>query len=290
MRARIAGALLAVSAVAAADAPPPAKDAPAACVNREKTAWRQVRDATADASTLTFCTGDDCWAYHLVAKSVSAIGKLPAGSKPASPEGTATATHAEFCTAPGACKGFDFKLPSPPVNGVSAIMNTEHTLGAVMARGESEAGKPSTVLTFDLVTGKPIKQLRANDVVVLAHGFLIGDDQLYNAKMKRVGKLAVADGGWERIGTTDVLALHDKVKGAVVLQDATTAKVLGRIDLGAADPAEWWTYVVSSDGNRLYAIGSAQDEGTIVVIDVTNKAVVERTSPPVCAKGTRRVN
>lgn len=52
------------------------KEAPAACVNREKTAWRQVRDASVHDKALRFCTGEGCWSYDLVSKEVSAIAKI----------------------------------------------------------------------------------------------------------------------------------------------------------------------------------------------------------------------
>jgi hypothetical protein len=277
-----------------------AKDAPTACVNREKQEWRQVRNAHVDGQTLQYCTGDDCWSYDLVKKKVTAIAKLPVTKPPPTTAGsfsdasgahaTATETHAEFCVAASSCKAFDYKLPDPPINGVYPEMNADHTLGAIVYRPETEAGKKSTVITFDLTAGKQIKQITAGDVNVLPHGFLIGDTALYDAKMKSIGKLAVADGGYEQIGTSDVFALHDKKKGAVVLQDVSTAKILGRIDLGATDPTEWWTFAVSPDGGRLYAIGSAQDEGKIIVIGVANHELLERTTPPPCAAGTHRVN
>jgi len=277
------------------------KEAPTACVNREKTEWRQVRDASVAGNSLHFCTGDDCWSYDLVSKNVTAIANIPVHKPPAQnagsftgPDGkklaTATETHVDFCTAPKSCKGFDYKLPNPAVNGVYPLMNDEHTLGAVMARAETEAGKASTLLLYDLTTGALIKRVAENDVVVLANGFLIGNNRLFSAKMKKIGKLAVADGGWERVGATNVLALHDTKNGTVVLQDASTAKVLARIDLGATDPTEFWTFAVAPDGNRMYAIGSAQDEGKIVVIDTANRALLERTSPTPCAAGTHRVN
>jgi hypothetical protein len=214
MTARLVALVMIVSVTASADT---AKDAPAACVNREKQEWRQVRNAHVEGQTLQYCTGDDCWSYDLVKKKVAPIAKLPPQPRPNATPGkfgdpngahaSATETHAEFCVAAGSCKPFDYKIANPAVNGLYVMMNNEHTLGAVIAQAETEAGKKSTVIAFDLAAGKQIKQITANDATVLPHGFLVEADGLYDAKMKKIGKLAIADGAYEQIGTTDVFAL-----------------------------------------------------------------------------------
>jgi hypothetical protein len=269
----------------------PMTAAPSACVNREKTAWRQVRNAHVEDDALQFCTGDDCWSYDLVKKKVSSIAKLPVMPKPEPPtvDAKATTTHAEFCIAPNNCKAFDYKAPSQEATFVAPDMNAEHTLGAVIFGAETEAGKLPTSIMFDLTAGKQLARLETSDVTILPHGFEI-KNTLYDARMKKIGKLAVPEIAYQRIGQTDVFAQHDNVKGAVVLQDLATAKVLGRVDLGAKNPAEFWTYVAAPEKNRLYAIGSAEDEGRIVVIDIANHALLERTSPTACSPGTHRVN
>jgi hypothetical protein len=269
----------------------PMTEAPSACVNREKQAWRQVRNAHVEGGALQFCTGDDCWSYDLVKKWVSPLAKLPVLPKhgfPAS-DATATETHADFCMAPNNCKAFDYRVANQEVTAVRAFMNDEHTLGAVLLGAETEAGKTPSSILFDLTSGKEITRVRTLDVTILHRGFLIANT-LYDAKMKKLGKLAIPDIAYEEIGTTDVVAERDEKKGAVVLQDLATAKVLGRIDLAAKDPSAFWTYVVSPDAITLYAIGSGLDEGTIVAINVPNREVHERTSPTVCRPGTHRVN
>ena len=281
--------------------PPPAAEATSPCVNREKTEWRQVRDAAIEGDALRYCTGDDCWSMKLAGKDVAPIAKLPVSKRRLPQSGTfadargavlatATETHVEFCpSGPSSCKKFDFKFANPPANGVFPVMNEEGTLGGVMYRGESEASQPSFVLTYDLARGKLIKQLKARDVEVLGHGFVI-DDVLYTAAMKKLGKLAVPDQGWSRVGTSDLLALHDKKQGAIVLQDSATAKVKARVPLELQDRATWFTLVVAPDAARVYAIGSALNEGEVVVIDVASGKIALRTTPTVCAAGTHRVN
>lgn len=299
MNKRAIGLLIVASASSALAQPAP-DEATTPCVNREKIAWRQVRDASLDAKTLRYCTGEDCWSLDLVKKLITPIAMIPV-SKPALGQSgsfvdhgaqlaTATETHVEFCpTGPDACKKFDFKIGNPAVNGVYPVMNDERTLGAVMYRGESEARQPSFVLTYDLTEGKLIKQIKANDVEVLGHGFLI-DDVLYSNKVKKLGKLAVPDQGWIRFAGTDLLVLHDTKRGAIVLQDTTTTKVKARIDLDVKDVTTLFTLVASPDTNRLYAIGSKTDEGEVIVIDVANGQLIMRTTPTICKTGTHRVN
>lgn len=279
----------------------PAAEAASPCVNREKTEWRQVRDAAIEGDALRYCTGEDCWSMKLSGKEVAPIAKLPVSKKRLPQSGTltdargavlatATETHVEYCpTGPASCKKFDFKIANPPANGVFPVMNEEGTLGGLMYRGESEASQPSFVLVYDLQRGKLIKQLKARDVEVLGHGFVI-DDVLYTAALKKLGKLAVPDQGWTRIGTTDLLALHDRKQGAIVLQDATTGKVKARVPLELQDPAIWFTLVAAPDAAHLYAIGSQLHEGEVVVIDVAAGKIALRTTPMVCAAGTHRVN
>jgi len=279
----------------------PVQEATSPCVNREKTEWRQVRDAAIEGQALRYCTGEDCWSLNLASNTVTPIAMIPVSKRRLAQSGslvddkgaviaTATETHVEFCASgPSSCKKFDYKIANPPTNGVFPVMNEERTLGALMYRGESEASLPSFVLTYDLQRGKLIKQLKARDVEVLGHGFVI-DDVLHGAALNKLGKLAVPDQGWTRIGTTDLVALHDKKQGAIVLQDTTTAKVKARIPLALQDHATWFTLVVAPDAARLYAIGSQLNEGEVVVIDVASGKVVVRATPTVCAAGTHRVN
>jgi|GEM_PF-6141844 len=291
---------IALGAATPADAET-AKLASAPCVNREKIAWRQVRDPKLDAKTLAYCTGEDCWTLDLAANTAAAAAKRPASGPRPDGNGkllgdggavlaTATETHASFCpTGPSSCKEFDYKLASPAGGGVFPIMNTEGTLGAVIAHGVSEDGGASYVLTFDLAKGTKIKQLKASQAQVLHSGFVI-DDVLYTAAHKKLGKLATDDHGWERIGTTDLIALHDTKKGAIVIQDGATAKVKARVPLAIEELATWFTLVASPDGAKLYAIGSKTHEGEVVIIDVAAGKVLARATPTACAAGTHRVN
>jgi hypothetical protein len=289
---------LAVTPPAAAET---AKLASAPCVNREKIAWRQVRDPKLDAKTLAYCTGEDCWTLDLATNTAAPAPKRPASGPRADGNGkllgeggavlaTATETHASFCpTGPSSCKELDYKLASAAGGGVFPVMNTEGTLGAVIAHGVSEAGDPSYVLTFDLAKGTKIKQVKASQAQVLHTGFVV-DDVLYSAAYKKLGKLATDDHGWERIGTTDLIAQHDTKKGAIVIQEGATAKVKARVPLAVEDLATWFTLVASADGAKLYAIGSKTHEGEVVTIDVAAGKVLARATPTVCAAGTHRVN
>jgi hypothetical protein len=272
---------------------------PTPCVNRAKDGWRELRDTVVDANSLRFCTGDDCWSMDLASSKIASITTIPA-TKPkhdatgeltdasGSVIATASETHVSFCpSGASSCKAFDYKLANPAVNGVYPTMNDERTLGAVMARGESEAHAPSYALMFDLTTAKLIQKVKADDVTVLGHGFLI-DDVLYSARMKKLGKLAVPDQGWDRIGTTDLLALHDRQRGALVIQDSSTAKVVAKIALQLPDPKTWFTIIPSTDSKQLYVIANQSDEGEVIVVDVASGKVTQRTSPPLCVNGTRR--
>jgi DNA-binding beta-propeller fold protein YncE len=295
---RLPFAALLASTIALAE---PAKEATSPCVNRENIAWRQVRDAKLDGKSLLYCTGEDCWALDLAANTVAAAPRRPASGPRTTESGkltgdggavlaTATESHVSFCPGgPSSCKQFDYKLASPPASGIYPVMNRDGTLGAVIAHGTSEEGGESYVLAFDLAKGKLVKQVSAKQAQVLRTGFVV-DDVFYSAAYKKVGKLAVADHGWEAIAGTDLVALHDTKKGAIVIQDGATAKVKARVPLGVADRETWFTLVSSSDGAKLYAIGSKTDEGEVVTIDVATGKVAGRATPAVCAAGTHRVN
>ena len=282
-----------------------AKPATAPCVNREATAWRQVRDIVLDASSLQYCTGDDCWSFDLATHTVAAVPKRLPLAPPATqdPPGvltdghgttlaTADARHVEFCPrgpeARSRCKSFAFKLPVPPA-AVYPKMNDARTLGAVVVRGEGDHDPPVWLLAFDLTAGKQVGKLEGSWISVLDHGFWVDHETFYSARFKKVGKIAAPDEVWVKLGSTDRIALRDRVKGDIVLQDTTTGKSR-RIPHGAPDPATRFTLVASPDGAMLYAIGSVSDEGEVLVIDVAAAKIVARATPTVCAAGTHRVN
>jgi len=280
----------------------PSKPATTACVNRENTEWRQVRDPILDAKSLQYCTGEDCWSLDFGTTLVSAAPKRPLakrnrpkagelGDQQGKPLATADETHVTFClSGPSSCKSFNYKLANPAVNGVYPLVNDEHTLGAVMARGESEAKQPSFIFLFDLVQGKQIAKVQGREVSVLGHGFLIDETTFYSAAFKKLGKLAGADQAWERLGTSDRIAIHDVKKGGFVIQDAMTGKAQRLIPHNVADRAAWFKFVASPDGTKLYAIGSRTVEGEVLTIDVASNKITNRVTPTVCPAGTHRVN
>lgn len=291
----------------AALADPPA-GAVAPCVNRGGALVRKIHDVALDATTLKFCTGDDCWALDRATNAVTAAPKVPpAPSKPSDPAGmltddtgtilaTADRARVEFCPkgveVKAGCKSFQLAIKTPAA-GVDPAMNAARTLGAVVYRGAAQPDDPnhgpSYVVAFDLVKGKQLGVLRGSDVVVLDHGFIVDSEKLYSAALKPVGKLAAHDEVWVKLGpSTDVIALRDDTTGEAVLQDTRTARVKARIPLGATDKASFFQLVASSDGAMLYAIGSVRDEGNIAVIDVAKRKLVTHASPTVCAPGTMR--
>jgi len=296
-------ALLACATTYTASAEPAVRstEAPSPCVNREDTWWRAVRDPILDAASLQYCTGADCWTLDLAANTVAAAPPRPQVKPLRDRQGELTDRHGtllasagetqvSFCPGgEGTCKVFDYKFADPPVNGVHPVMNDERTLGAVIYRGETEAGAASFVLAYDLVKRRSIGKLAAHEAAVLGHGFLIDETTLYSAAWKKLGTLAARDQAWERLGTTDLLAIHDTARGTFVIQDAATGKVKARIAHGAADKAAWFQFVTSPDGARLYAIGSKADEGVVLIIDVAAGKIVKRATPVACAPGTHRI-
>lgn len=293
------------SFAALADAP---KDAAAPCVNRGGALVRQIHDVVLDAKTLAFCTGDDCWTLDRATNAVAAAPKVtPAPAKPSDPAGTlsdgkgtllavADKKHVEFCPkgvdVKAACKSFKLAIKTPAA-GVDPAMNATGTLGAVVYRGGAEPDDPnygpSYVLAFDLVKGKQLGKLKASDVVVLDHGFVVDSATLYSDAFRPVGKLAAHDEVWIKVGpSTDVIALRDEATGEAVLQETRTGKVKARIPLSAADKTTFFQLVGSPDGAMVYAIGSVGDEGDIVVIDAAQGKLVTHASPKVCAPGTMR--
>src|SRR6185503_19312825 len=198
----IAAAVALLGHSAAADPPVEAK---APCVNRGSPLVRKLHDVALDASTLKFCTGDDCWTLDRATNAVAAAPRAtPAPSKPSDPAGiltdgngtilvTADKLRAEFCPkgveVKAACKTFKLALKTPVV-GVDPAMNAAGTLGAVVYRGAAQPDDrdhgPSYVVAFDLVKGKRIGVLKASDVVVLDHGFVIDSEKLYSAALKPI--------------------------------------------------------------------------------------------------------
>jgi hypothetical protein len=298
----LAAVLVAGPVRAAPDSPAPAvTDAAEPCVNREATWWRAVRDPVLDAGALRYCTGADCWTLDLASNTIAAAPPRPSPPQRRDRAGELTDEHGAvlaaagetqvaFCPGgEGTCQVFDYRFDRPALHGTHPVMNTERTLGAVIHRGDSEAGEPSFVLAYDLVHHRRIGQLRAHDAAVLGHGFLIDETTLYSASLGKLGALAAPDQAWERLGTTSLLALHDTRSGAFVIQDARTGKVKARIAHGVADKAAWFQFVASPDGATLYAIGSKTDEGEVLTVNVAAGKVTRRASPVACAAGTHRI-
>jgi hypothetical protein len=279
------------------------KPSPTACVNREHTEWRQVRDPILDAKALQYCTGNDCWSLDLATAAITSVPRrTPSPMVAGDPAGsltdghgttiaTADDTHAEFCPhgEAASCKSIKYKVAAPAA-AVFPHVNAAFTLGAVFYRGVGDNDVQSYLVAFDLVTGKQLGQIPGENIEVLDHGFLVDQVTLYSAAFKKIGKLAAPDQVWVKLGSTDRIALRDKVKGQILIQDTTTAKVKARIPTGVADRTTFFTLVPTSDGATLYAIGWASDEGEVLVIDVATAKITARLTPPVCAAGTHRVN
>jgi hypothetical protein len=301
MAALVGSLLLAGQSAARAD---PAVPSPAPCVNREAHAWRQVRDVELDDRTLQYCTGDDCWSFDRATHAVSAAAnRLPlAAAPPRDPPGvmtdgrgttlaTADATHVEFC--PGGaggkppCRSFAYKFPKP-VAEVYPKLNDARTLGTVFVIGEGELDPPTWLLAFNLALRKQVGRLEGQAIRVLDHGFLVDDQTFYDARFRKVGTLAAPDEVWIKLGSTDRIALRDREHGEIILQRTTTGKAT-RIPHGA-DPKTRFDLIATPDGATLYAIGSAIDEGEVLVIDVATAKITGRATPAVCAPGTHRVN
>ena len=121
---------------------------PTPCVNRQATAWRQVRDVVLDSRSLQYCTGNDCWSYDLATRMVTASSRrVPlVPSPPSDPPGvltdgngsllaTADDMHVEFCpegaTSKSPCSTFALNVSTPAV-AVYPQMNDAHTLCAVI--------------------------------------------------------------------------------------------------------------------------------------------------------------
>jgi len=275
-------------------------EAPNPCVNPGVLdgARRTLHDATATASKLVFCTGEDCWSLD-VARSVfmttSAVKPAappPAGSPGKSADGRATATPTEvsFCpSGPASCETFTYKFAFQPQNGLHPMINAQGTLGAVIYAGVGEDGEPRYLLTYDLVTGKLIKQfeLKTNHADVFRTSFLF-NHALYSAKGKRLGKLALPTTDISPIPSTDLIALSDPAHASVILQDTATGKAHPRIKLGNRIGID--QLVASPDGARLYAITQGATEGEVFAIDVAANKVVAHVSPPPCVAGTARLH
>ena len=305
MRRRLAPALavLACAVTATASAGPGAAftDAPDPCVNREDHWWRAARDPILDAASLQYCTGADCWTLDLASNTIAAAPSRMEVRPPRDREGERTDGHGtllasagetevSFCPGgEGTCKVFRYRFEHRAVNGVYVTLNAERTLGAVIYRGEEETGAPSYVLTYDLVKMKPIASVEGHDVSVLGHGFLLDGKTLYSAAWKRVGALAAPDQAWERIGKTDLLAIHDRKHGAFLIQDAGTGKVRARIAHGLDKKDASFLFVAAPDGQRLYAVGTVTDEGEVLTIDVAAGKIAKRATPPPCPAGTHRM-
>jgi hypothetical protein len=276
-------------------------DAPDPCVNREDHWWRAARDPILDATSLQYCTGADCWVLDLASNTVAAAPSRPEVRPPRDRDGERTDGHgtllasageteASFCPGgEGTCTVFRYRFENHAVNGVYVTLNTERTLGAVIYRGEEETGAPSYVLTYDLVKRKPIASVEGHDVSVLGHGFLLDGKTLYTAAWKKAGTLAVPDQAWERIGRTNLLAVHDRKRGMFLIQDAATGKVKAQIAHGLDKKDASFLFVAAPDGARLYAIGTVTDEGEVLTIDVAAGKIVKRATPPPCPAGTHRM-
>jgi hypothetical protein len=202
---------------------------------------------------------------------------------------TADAKHVELCPKSKPCKSFPLKLAP---GSVYPLTNDAVTLGTVLhiAGQAGDQDRATTAYAFDIAAGKQLGTMRASYIQPLDHGFLVDQQTLYSAAFKKIGTLATKDEVWVKLGTTDRIALRDDVRGAFVLQDTTTAKVLGRIPTGVADPKTFFTLLATLDGSTVYAIGWSSDEGEIIRIDTKTAKITARVTPTVCAAGTHRVN
>jgi len=284
----------------AALAKPGDTPAPSPCANPgvRDGARRTLHDATATNTALTFCTGEDCWSLDAATAAVTAIPAVKAPAAPAAGDSpgksadgraSATATEVAFCpTGPASCKKFTYKLEFQPQNGLYPMINAPGTLGGVVYAGLSEDGEPSYLLAYDLVAGKLIKQvkLKASQAAVFRNAFLF-DNAFYSAKLKKLGKLAVATTDLDPITGTDLVAMSDDT-GGVIVQDTATGKAHARIKLGKGIGID--QKVLSPDGTRLYVITQAATEGEVFVIDVAKNKVVAHGAPAKCAAGTARVH
>ena len=224
----------------------PLVDATAPCVNSGRGAVRYVRDPILDAKSLRYCTGVDRWSLDLRDQGAvaSAPTRPPARTVPAvdatalftNDKGMSLATVDEThvrrvlyrCKAP--CKTFKFSFSNPATDGMFAFVNAKRTLGAVLYHPDTENGLDSEVIAFDLVAGKQVGRIVAEDVDVLDHGFIVNYVKLSTApRGSRSASLAAPDRVWKPLGSTDVIALRDEVRGEIVIQETTTGKVRVRI-------------------------------------------------------------
>jgi hypothetical protein len=289
------------SLVTSAHARPVEQLAPTPCVNHSVSdhPGRDVHDVTATAAALVYCTGGDCWSLDAASSAIASVASIAPRSQPAIRQGegksadgraTATPTAATFCPSdPASCKTFPYKFAFQPQSGLYPMINAAGTLGAVIYKGLGEDGDPSYVLAFDLVAGKPIKQVTGTSATVYARSFLI-DNAWYSAKLKKLGKLAVTDANADPtpITGTDLVALSDQKRGDLVLQDAATGKALPRIKLGK--DVALVKKQASPDGRRLYVIAEDESayEGEVFIVDVAKHKLVGHVVPTRCAAGTAR--
>jgi DNA-binding beta-propeller fold protein YncE len=278
------------------------KDAPAPCVHRGSAAStvRFVTHVELTATTLDYCTGDDCWSYDLAKRVVTSMPSRAPGPRGSHYDaegeltdgrGTTLATaddkHAEFCPhGVKPCVSIRYDVPIA-VARVYPAMNAAGTLGAVHCIGVGDIDQEGYVVAFDLAAKKELGRLPVHHVRVLDHGFVIGDKYLRDAAFKKVGDLGVADAAWTPLGSTDRIVQLDTKKAEFVVQDTTTAKVLARFATGAA-PGTFYELVVARDAKTVYAIGSTFSEGEVVTIDPVAGKITSRVAPPICAAGTMR--
>lgn len=279
---------------------------PEPCVNRGAGLVRPIRDIELYPGSLQYCTGVDCWSFNLTTRTVAPLpGYLPAAPRAGDPPGefsdghgttlaVADETHVEFCPrgtqVAASCRTFKLKLPVPAA-AVKPELNDLRTLGTVTYRGQGDGDKdpPIWLLAFNLATRKQVAQRQGTWITPLDHGFLVDRETLYSAAFKQVARIAAPDEVWVKLGSTDRIALRDTVKGDVIVQNTMTGKAV-RFSLGARDPTTWYALAASPDGATLYAIGSEQAEGEVLVIDVAKTRVIARATAPVCAAGTHRLH
>jgi len=288
-RALTALALLGTSAVAAPATSP--------CVNPgvRDGARRTLHEASATATALAFCTGEDCWSLDLASSAFKAIPALKPAPPPTDAPGksadgraTATPTEVAFCpSGPASCKKFNYRFAFQPQGGLHPMLNAAGTLGAVIYAGVGEDNEPRYLLTYDLAAGKLLKQieLKSGGADVFRTSFLY-NNALYSTKGKRLGKLAMATADLVSLAGSDLVAMADPEHGAVVIQDTATGKAHGALKLGVQGIDQ---LVSSADGATLYVLAQGATEGEVVAIDVAKNKLASRTAPPRCAAGTTRV-
>lgn len=92
---------------------------------------------------------------------------------------------------------------------------------------------------------------------VLDHGFLVNHETFYDARFRKVAKIAAPDQMWVKLGSTDRIARHERERGEIVLQSTTTRAQPTPKRGGSrkgADPQARFDLIAAPDGATLYGI------------------------------------